>query len=337
MRKKTIIVVATVIIISSVATATIFLSSGENSLLPFRRTEPGTPSYDYLKGATIIPYQGGVTVYNEITGDYRPEYPITPEQYESYFGNLPPFPQDFFDIATLVYDGRVTDYTRLGEQYWKQPEFFTGWYASFESLYLGYDPAMWTPEGYGMFPLIKEVTIPAGSTATVSAFLRTGFGTNSYQGVIFRPSLPSTAKAITGHDIFEQPLNAKQYISTRIVTPNNPIFESFKDTLQTNNVQEEDWFVILRPTYQRIPTSDGTQEIGFYYDWIRQFDIEIEIAGNTPKGMYVVAVDPVTPCFHINQEFYLSATYEYYGKYYWPAGRMLRSNTPHFQVIFEVI
>jgi len=327
-KKNKVAVVILVLLVSSVAIASLFFTSSDGLKL----TTVGNPSYDYLKGATVIPYETRKVNYNEATGDYRPEYPISDEQYGLFFGNLPPFPQDFYDITTLVYDGRVTDYTRLSENYWKQPEFFSGWFSSFNSSYLNHDPAMWLPSGYSMFPLIKEVKAPSGETVTVSAFMRTGFGTESYQGIIFRPSLPHTAKALTGEVIFEQPPNADKYLKLSIITPNNPIFESFKNNIQTNNVQEEDWFVVLKPTLQKI---DG-KLIGFQNDWIRQFDVEIEISSNTPKGMYVIAIESHTPCFHINQEFYLSHEHEYYGKYYFPGGRIQKSETPHFQIILEV-
>jgi hypothetical protein len=340
MKRKTLVVAVILIVVSSVATATFFLSSEEDgifsNLVPF--TEPGEPRYDYTTGATIIPVKDRDAEYNDITGDFRPKYPgMDEEDYENFFGELPPFPEDFFNIVSLIYEGKITDFQRIDESYWKQPEFYSGWYKSVNDSYINNDPKYWTPQGYGIFPLIKEVKAKVGTTIDVTAYLRTGFGTSSYQGLILRPYLPNESISLTGTVLFEQIEKAEQYIKPRIDEPDNAIYNEFKDNLTNNNIAESDWFVILEPTYQKIHKNGNETEIGFPYDWVKPFNLEIEIASSTPPGMYCVAIKPDTPCFSINQEFYLSREHEYYGSLYYPAGGILRTVTPHFQVMLEVV
>ena len=197
---------------------------------------------------------------------------------------------------------------------------------------------MWTPEGYGCYPSIKEVEVPKGSTAVVTTYFRTGFATEAYQGIILRPLLPNVAKNLQGQVIFNQPKNAESYIKVRILNPNNEIYESFKDEITYTNVQDDDWFTILKPTYKRVRDKYGVfiGEQGFPDDWVRVLEIELKISANTPTDTYVISIDVVTPCHAINQEFYFSAVREYYGALYYPSGQFHRSHTPHFQIILHV-
>jgi len=337
MKKKLIAVVVLLLCISSIATAGFFLYTEEPNS-DYLIDNPGSPKYNYRQGATLVPGEYREPVYNEITDDYRPVYEGLPEEkYEIIFGELPEFPKDFFSITKLIYEGKIKDYGRIDEKYWKQPEFYSGWFNSINDTYIDNDPTMWMPEGYGIFPLIKEVTVDSGKTIRVDAYLRTGFGTEAYQGVIFRPLFPTHGKAITGDKLFEQPKNAQDYISCKIINPDNSIYNGFKDNILYSNVGEEDWFVVLKPTYQLIINKDGTTiEKGFQNDWVRLLQLEVDISKDTPEGTYCIAIQPYTPCFDINQEFYFSKEHEYYGALYYPGGGFLRTKTPHFQLILEV-
>lgn len=341
MTKKVTVAIVLILAITGIATATVFFSSGGNLddlINPPNRTQ-GEPKYNYLGGGTLVPGEYREPVYNPITGDWRPQYEgLEDDKYDAFFGNLPAFPEDFYSIVELVYDAQILDYGRISDDYWKQPEFYVGWYGCINDSYIDNDPLMWTPEGYGIFPIIKEVHLDRGEAYQIDAYLRTGFGTESYQGIIFRPELPATAKTITGQDLFENPEDADKHIHPRITNPDNPIYEEFKDNIAYDNVGEEDWFVVLEPTYQlhKSKTGNDTYETGFPEDWVRMMHVEIEIDSDCPPGMYVVSVDSDTPCFDINQEFYYAQDHEYYGGLYYPAGRFHKSNKPHFQIIIEV-
>jgi hypothetical protein len=218
-----------------------------------------------------------------------------------------------------------------------QPEFYSSWFDCVGYSYIRNDPKIWTPEGYGVFPMIKEVYANAGKTITVNAYLRTGYGVEAYQGLILKPYFPENAKSLSGEILFEQPENADKHLSTKIINPDNSIYESFKDDIYVDNVEEQDWFVVLNPTYSITRNDDGTfTESGFPDDWIRMIELEVTIPEDTPKGTYCIAIKSDVPCFYINQEFYLSEDHEYYGALYFPAGTIRKSNVPHFQLVLNV-
>ena len=296
-------------------------------------------SYDYREDATVTPGQYRDVVFNDITGDYRPVYPeLTDVQYEQFFGNLPEFKEDFFQIAELVYDGKITDYSRLSNNYWLQPEFYPGWFTSLNNTYIDNNPAMWTPEGYGCYPCIKEIVAPKGSDIEVNTYFKTGYATEAYQGLVIKPYLPESAVSLIGNTLFEQDMNVNSYLSVSIGNPDNALYETFKSRIVYSNVEPEDWFVVLKPTYQLLQDKYGAiiGESGFPSDWVHVLQLNIDISSDTPIGDYVVAINVVPPCFEINQEFYFSTEHEYYGALYHASGGFHRTNIPHFQVVLHV-
>jgi len=342
MKKKTKTVIAMLVLVSIAFAIAVTLStstSNKSSDMPIDTNIKST-NYDYSEGASIVPGKFLETIYNDITGDYRPLYiNMTEEQYVWYFEELPEFPEDFFTISRLVYDGKITDYSRLSENYWKQPEFYSAWFDIYEARYLNFDEKRWTPEGYGCYPTIKEIsTNVRGKSIVVNTYFRTGFDVNSYQGMVVKPYLPENAVSILGNTIFEQPENAASYISARIKNPDDEVYNTFKNNLLSDNVGENDWMVLLKPTHLILEDKYGrkTSESGFPNDWVRLIELEIDIAEDTPKGDYVVAIDIEPPCFDINQEYYFSTEHEYYGSLYNPSGKFFRTGRPHFQVILKI-
>ena len=339
MNKKFVVITITLIVVFllSISAYTQFIPKSEVTPLD---TSGKSTNFDYTSGVSITPVEQREVVYNSITDDYRPKYlGMTDIQYQYFFGDLPKFPQDFFTISRLVYDGKITDYSRLSSAYWLQPEFYPGWFSCINDSYLYNDPAMHTTEGYGCYPAIKEVDAPAGSTAVVNTYFKTGYATEMYQGLIVKASLPDSAKDLKGNELFKQPTNAETYLKCSIDNPDDPIYLQFKDDIPFTNVGKDDWMTILKPTYQEIRDKFGvvTGLKGFQNDWVRILDLRIQIDKNTPKGDYVVALSVDTPCFEINQEYYLSLTHPYYGSLYCPSGHIFRENKPHFQVILHVV
>lgn len=332
-------IIAVVVLAICVATATFFLLSNDIKLPPFNLTEPVAPKYDYTGGSTIYPGEYRESFYNEITDDYRPIYDIEDIEYEWIFGELPKMPSDFFNIANLIYDGKITDYTRLSEAYWKQPEFYPAWFKVFQSTYPDNPLEYWAPEAFGCYPGMKQVTIDKGTTAIVDTYFRTGFGVESYQGIVVRAKLPDKAVNILGNEMFQQPAGAEDYINVRIINEDDTIFSGFKDTLRDNNVGEDDWFIVLNPTYTLLKDKTGVivGYKGFSSDWVKVLQLEIIVSGNTPVGDYIVSVDADTPSFGINQEYYYSNTHPYYGNLYFPVATTLKQTTPMFQVILSVV
>ena len=340
MNKKTKAVIAIVMTIIVVVVAiAVNLSNPDSSLSNLINNNTDNPQYDYVSGATIIPGKYMEKKYNEITNDYRPLYDnMTEKHYNWYFSELPSFPEDFFTIAMLIYDGKITDYSRLGEQYWKQPEFYPAWFDVYHR-YPDFDYSRFTPHGYGCYPTIKEIeTTGKGETITVNTYFRTGFDVNRYQGLVIKPVIPEKAYSLTGTVLFEQPSNADEYLSCSIKNEDDSLYNSFKDSLPYTNVDDEDWMIVLEPTHTILKDKYGvkTGETGFKEDWVRLLQIEIEIDENIPSGDYVVAIKIDPPCFSINQEYYYSLDHEYYGTMYFPGGGVLKTGRPHFQVILRI-
>ncbi len=332
-----IILILTTISVTSVIGYTFIFNDGKLPLPPLN--EPGTASYEYQQGVEVFPGIYLETSFNDYTQDFRPLYPnMTEEQYAYFFSELPEFPEDFFSISQLVFDGLLTDYSRISSEYWKQPEFYNGWFSSVNTSYINNDPRMETVEGYGCYPAIKEITVNKGKTVTVNCYLHAAYGVERYQGLIIHPYLPDSAISLRGTTLFEQQETVNSYLSVSITNPDNPIYESFKSTLPYNNVGEEDWFLIFKPTYQLLfdKYNEPIAESGFSLDWTRIVELEIDIDPSTPSGDYVIALEMLTPCFEINQEFYFSTSHDYYGTKYQPAGGYYKTSTPHFQCILHI-
>lgn len=337
----TIAVVSSILILSATA---FILTTGEGHWLDDLNLKfPSNPTYNYRQGATIAPGQYFDPVFNDITQDYRPKYEGLPKhKYEWYFGDLPPFPEDFFYIAQLIFDGRLTDYDRVPMDYFLQPEFYPGWFSTFPNSsyikpedWIGY----WTPEGYGCYPTIKEVnTSVRGETVFVTTFFKAGYDVNAYQGLILRPYLPDYAVGLLGGILFEQSDAQKKFLSVNIANPDDELYLSFKDSIAYDNVRESDWMLILEPTHMWITDEYDViiKETGFNENWVKVVELEITIDENAPAGDYVIAFDIVTPCHEINQEYYFAQDHDYYGISYNPGGHVFRSKRPHFQCILQL-
>jgi len=322
--------------------AVFFVATGTHDLPSMIGSDPDGEGYDYQQGIEIIPGEYREAVWNEITGDYRPVYPeLTVEEYEWFFGELPSFPQNFFEVAELIYEGKFTDFSQLGPEYYLQPEFYPAWFGVFKnSSYVDYDPVWWTPEGYGCYPSIKEVTVSRDvGSFVVDTYLRTGYAVHAYQGLILEPILPESAVALDGTVLFDNPDNVDGVLSACIINEDDPLYLGFKESLAFDNVDKEDWLVVLKPTHGVLKDKYGEvlQETGFPDDWVRVLQLEISMDGDIPLGDYVVGVDVDTPCFSINQEYYYSTVHEFFGGLYYPAGQFHRTLTPHFQVVIHVI
>ena len=299
----------------------------------------GKPKYDYLGGAYLALHEMNETYFNNITSDYRPLYQnLSDKEYDWIFKNLPSFPQDFFSVVSLVYEGKVADYDRIDKNYWMQPEFYVGWFNSYSTAYPRNRPDMWAVEGWSFFPMLKEVSASKGSKITTTCYLRSGYGVEAYQGLIVRPYLPESAKNIYGQVLFNQSGDASKYLNVRITNNDDLLYDSFKDSLNYDNVNNSDWMLIFKPTYSITKDKYGEfmQYTGFPEDWVHLVFLEVDIADDTPSGDYVVAFQVDPPCFEINQEYYYSKEHEYFGSYYYPVSQIAKSNKPVYQLIIRV-
>ena len=186
--------------------------------------------------------------------------------------------------------------------------------------------------------MLKEVSVSKGSTITTTCYLRSGYGIEAYQGMIIHPFLPDAAKNIYGNILFNQSDSASSYLKPRITNPDDLLYDSFKDSITYNNVEDIDWMLIFEPTYSILRDKHGgfIQYTGFPSDWVHLVFLEVDIADDTPSGDYVVAFQVGPPCFEVNQEYYYSRDREYFGSYYYPVSQIAKSNKPVYQLIIRV-
>jgi len=297
---------------------------------------PLLPPENFVKKELTTLFNPLVVEYNPITGDYRPKYNLTEQQFKDIFGDLPKFPKDLFETRNLFFDGILKDISRLNESYWKQPEFYAGWTDKLlYKMYVNYSTMLWTPYGVGCFPEIVDYEVLPGSEFTVTTIIHTDFGIDSYQGMVLYYHFPKYAKNMKGENVFEQNVeNAKKYIHVEILEPeNDPTFEIIRQKLEKEGkyvgVSENERFVLFPPT--RYILGNGSVK-GFPYDWAKKLVVKIKVDKNCPKDFYVVAFDFRPPSQTVNTEFY----WIYKMRYIWQYPLVVKKAFPFFQIIITV-
>ncbi len=208
----------------------------------------------------------------------RPDY-LPPVVYK----NLPPFPGDFYVIDLLIYAGRLTDLVTLEEKYWKQPEF----YPLFEEkidIIANPTAGRFYGIGYGAYPGDIGVEASPGDDFTVASFFHTSWLVETYQGtkmeVVFPESsvIPNQDLNGTQFNVTQSPDQIKNYFE---VTTNPEVF-------------------LLEPVNPI-----------FGYNWTVKVLIHIKVMPETPKGRYVIGINPSAP----PKEYSLKWTRQYLTKY----------------------
>lgn len=297
---------------------------------------PLLPPENFVKKELTTLFNPLVVEYNPITGDYRPKYNLTEQQFKDIFGDLPKFPKDLFETRNLFFNGILKDISRLNESYWKQPEFYAGWTDKLlYKMYVNYSTMLWTPYGVGCFPEIVNYEVLPGSEFTVTTIVHTDFGVDSYQGMVLYYHFPKYAKNMKGENVFEQNVeNAKKYIHIEILEPeNDPTFEVIRQKLEKEGkyvgISENERFILFPPT--RYILGNGTVK-GFPYDWAKKLVVKIKVDKNCPKDFYVVAFDFKPPSQTVNTEFY----WIYKMRYVWQYPLIIKKAFPFFQIIITV-
>jgi len=354
MKKKTIIIIGAVAIIS-LAVSAVALSL--NYKPEENKNSSDNPYSNDPYGSSKIPYNAFEPnsldrtvnnysvnpIWNDITKDYRPRWKgCSNEEYLNIFGNLPKMPQDFYRKYQMFMKGTLTDYDRLEPEYWKQPEFY-GLEQNFFDTYITRWKNQWNIGQISCKPSFRYAELKKGATVQLSTFFHTEIiGSEAYLGAIFYSHLPENAMKQDGTIIFKQPNNAGQYIKTKIVSPSNDeIFmkESFQQNLKGKavNINSDEKIVLFPATYKKID-EQGTKKLqGFLEKWCHKVTAQIHIKENCPPGEYIVAIDYKNPCSAINEEYnWIISGYPYYS-YYFPAVREHYPVAPYFQMIITVV
>ncbi len=72
---------------------------------------------------------------------------------DSVFTDLPNYPDNFAVIKRDFYTSQISDYQRIGEQYWKQPEWYPTWERNGLGWFNDHDYSRWGGHGYGFMPV----------------------------------------------------------------------------------------------------------------------------------------------------------------------------------------
>jgi len=359
MKKKIIIIGAVVLIAISVAVVAIGINGNEDTCLfcgdnndediysndPYGSALIDSNLFEPEQLNRSIENLALNPVWNDVTQDYRPRWSediISDKEFLEIFDDIPKMPQDFYRKYKMFLDGQMSDYDRLGEEYWKQPEFYGLDSGSFNN-YIKRNPTMWTIGQVHCRPGFRYVEMKPGNSVSLSTFLHTEVvGTEAYLLGILYSELPDVAMRADGQVIFENPDYANKYIHTKIITPENDELystEAFQNNLKgLSHGFDSDEKIILFPASYRIIDVEGKElQMGYQDDWAKKATIKIDVDSKCPKGRYVVALEVRNPNEHILEEYRWSISGAPYYSYVYEAIREWKPTAPYFQVVITVV
>jgi hypothetical protein len=193
----------------------------------------------------------------------RISYPIPTEVFDA----LPPMPSDFGEIDYMLEKGRFFAIGKLGEEYYKQPEF----YPRFEEFFSYWtDPNLqtWGTNGYGTYPADQWTDVTPGTSFTAYTFFHTSWNIETWQGVKLVTVFPTESS-----DEFHNKLPASEVGKYFDVEISPDVF-------------------LIDPTFPI-----------FGYDWAHKVTVNVQVAPNTPPGQYVVGVSLVKPPAEYSEEW----------------------------------
>ncbi len=175
------------------------------------------------------------------------------------FDKLPPFPKDFYTFKNLVWTGKI-DVSQVGEQYWKQPEFYPNWDIGLQNREQRYtDPLFWDfakgeskrfgAWGYGAYPASRGIRLSKGQSRTVTVLWYSGWTVETVQGMSMAASLPNQTEAVlpTGKEFLEQnPEDAAKSVAVEFSPKNVAIYPAFPQF-------SKEWVVSVSVTVTALP------------------------------------------------------------------------------------
>lgn len=187
----------------------------------------------------------------------------------SIFRDLPPLPDDFGPVKALIDGGRIRDVCeRIGEEYWKQPEFYPNFIPGGVSLMLNPPENRMGIQGYGSFPSEGLVGANPGDTIRTCTFIHTSWFISTYQGLKLVPA----------------------YMDDAELSEN--FFSDGTKTVEQNAEENQNYFDIeIEPIQFLIEPTWGY----FYNGWVKKADIVVHVSPNTPPGKYLVGVGVTAP------------------------------------------
>lgn len=103
---------------------------------------------------------------------------------EEIYENLPKPAEDFSEIVYLFSQGRYFSIGLLGEEYYKQPEFYPTFKTSGLRSWTRTDSRYWAPHGFGSYPSQQsdELSLSGRRESTGVVFIQSSWGVQTYQG-----------------------------------------------------------------------------------------------------------------------------------------------------------
>jgi len=217
---------------------------------------------------------------------------------KTVFSELPPYPKNLNDIKLLVKFAKVRDLTTIGEEYYKQPEFYENWDPSGIDSFLNPPGGYFGASGFGTYPADVVVKLKSGQSFKVGTFFKASWGVQTYQGMQLITVFPQHAESVMGNvTINQKPDKIKNYFEVS-TTPN---------------------LFILGPAF-------GT----FNKDWVKLIAVDVKVKSDTPIGKYAIGITPIEPPVEYEDKW-LSQ----YGLNYKSAGGS-DVGRPFFQIFIEV-
>jgi hypothetical protein len=186
---------------------------------------------------------------------------------EEIFQKLPPIPSDFAELAYSLATGRLYQIGTLGEEYYKQPE----WYFHTDQTALAnrmFAFAGWSAPQLNYWGDYGGAAYPADQFDTVSKSKR-----KKFTAVVF----------VTNG------WNIQNWVGMTMIANNNAL-KNFDIKISEDKTGQP--YFLLGPTFPK-----------FSRDWATRITIEGEVKDTTPPGVYVIHVNPIAPPTELNAKW----------------------------------
>jgi hypothetical protein len=230
------------------------------------------------------------------------------------YREIPEMPLDFYKKRGMFWEHYITDPSRIGYEYYIQPEWFSNGERCLDSMHIAKREG-WVPGFASVF--ISDISMKGkpGETLRTIFWVRSACFSELYQGVQMQAQFPNNAAY--GGKTWENPVNSDGYFEVSFAPDLFILPPSYK--LVPLVVSEEPWKAYWIPTFDKNYTIPVT--------------IEIKIAEDTPAGEYIVGASPVPPSKEFSEDMY-----NQYLNMYTPTGSNLPIGIgrPYLQVFLTV-
>ena len=218
------------------------------------------------------------------------------------FELLPPVPTDFLYKVYLIKYGRFVDVSKLGPEYYLQPEFdpdFTRFGLKYweEWQNSNYSKTHWGTLGFRSYPYSQHIVAKPGYSFNVTLFFSANWNVETYQGILLTPIFLNSAISEDGKSLKATP-GGEKYINVNI-TPNE---------------------FLLTPPFPQ-----------FTENWAKKLTITGKIADNTPPGTYIISMTVDKPS-QVNSDKWLLQYLNLYSE----GPGMLNADKPYLQAFVYV-